>query len=81
MSLTRSGYSTSKHNDGENVLVRAVVSRSTEGAFLLDQDGEEVWAPRSQIANEADLEDADDTEESEVWMPLWLAKKKGLTFE
>ena len=69
---------TINHDDGTNVLVRFYeIERRTDLAHLVlltpeDEDG--VWIPESQIA-------AIDTGLGELWIPLWLAEKKGLEYE
>ena len=66
------------YDNGENVLVRFHHAKhETEKAHWLAltiEDEEGVWLPKSQIAHL-------DFSTSEVWIPLWLAEKKGLDYE
>lgn len=66
------------HDNGDNVLVRFHDARhETASAHLLAiaaDDVEGVWLPKSQIAHI-------DLDAKEVWIPLWLAEKKGLEYE
>ncbi len=66
------------HDDGTNVLVRFdSIEGRTEKAYQLridPYDGPEIWIPKSQVASI-------DREKGEVWVPLWLAEKKGLEYE
>lgn len=66
----------SRHDDGENVMVPLQrIKAETDKAYLvmLEQgDGEEVWLPKSQVAF---------IDQGEVWIPLWLAEKKGIDYE
>lgn len=67
-----------EYDDGTNVLVRfhECDDRSRKGIHLLlspdDRDG--VWLPKSKVAYI-------DHDAGEVWIPEWLAKKKGLDYE
>lgn len=49
------------------------IVKETDRATLIAVGDEEVWLPESQIA-------AIDAA-GEVWIPLWLAEKKGLEYE
>lgn len=66
------------YDDGGNVLVRFDHAASeTDKAHRLALsvvDAEGVWLPKSQIAHI-------DFEAGEVWIPLWLAEKKGLDYD
>jgi hypothetical protein len=55
--------------------VEEVVAES-ENAFLLRIDGEEVWIPKSQIAD-ADSYSRGDVDAT-VSISAWIAEKKGL---
>jgi len=65
-------------DDGENVLVRFHrVKASSPRARLIElsvEDAEGVWIPESQIAHI-------DEDAGELWIPEWLAEKKGLEYE
>ncbi len=67
-------------NDGNNVLVRVdrLVSETPKALLVaMSSDGgeeEEVWIPKSQVASL-------DVDTGEVWLPLWLAEKKGLQYD
>ncbi len=65
-------------DNGNNLLVRfdRLVSE-TPKALLVATGGEgddEVWIPKSQVASL-------DVDTGEVWLPLWLAEKKGLQYD
>lgn len=66
------------YDDGENVLVRFYgMDGDTAKAYkilITVDDIEGVWIPRSQVA---DI----DWDTHEMWIPLWLAEKKGLEYE
>lgn len=66
------------YDDGENVLIRFHEKvDSTDLAVkltLTSDDGSGVWLPKSQVA-------ALDKDAGEAWIPLWLAEKKGLSYE
>jgi hypothetical protein len=65
------------HDNGDNVLVRFLEVRAETGSALLlrvsEDDAEDAWIPKSQIAHI-------DLDANEVWIPLWLAEKKGLEY-
>ena len=65
-------------DDGMNVLVRfdSIEGRRKKAYRLrIDPyDGPEIWIPKSQVASI-------DEDAGEVWIPLWLAEKKGLEYE
>jgi hypothetical protein len=52
------------------------IARETEKAFLLIVDGEEVWCPRSCIADPDDYAEGD--EDVELAVSEWFARKEGL---
>lgn len=54
-----------------------VVVRSTDKAFLVVIENEEIWLPKSQV----DLSFNDDAQSGSVVMPMWLARSKELTDE
>jgi hypothetical protein len=66
------------YDDGSNVLVRfnhaKYESDKAHWLALSIEDEEGVWLPKSQIAHI-------DFNTSEVWIPLWLAEKKGLEYD
>jgi len=66
------------HDDGHNVLVRFhhVVEYSAKAMriAITVSDLPGIWIPKSQIAHH-------DTETHEIWIPMWLAEKKGLEYE
>lgn len=70
----------STHDDGTNVLVRfhEFKGKTPSGkAYLFSlapEDSENLCLPMSQVAHI-------DTDAGEVWIPLWLAEKKGLEYE
>ncbi len=68
----------SEHDDGTNVLVRfdhVKVDRPASYCLALSVDDYGgVWLPKSQVANI-------DEDAGEVWLPLWLAEKRGLEYE
>jgi hypothetical protein len=68
-------------DNGENVLVRfrSIEARTAMAYKILTPFSDEAsarmaWLPKSQVA---DI----DEEKGEVWIPLWLAEKKGLGYE
>ena len=64
-------------DDGNNVLVKFDhVVHQTDDAILIVQDDEEVWIPFSQITAPGE-----EDELREMWIPLWLAEKKGLSYD
>lgn len=71
------------YDDGENVLVRFSHAKyESDKAHLLamdEDDDEGTWFPKSQIAH-IDFYPARGTG-SELWIPKWLAEKKGLEYE
>lgn len=52
------------------------IVRETDKALLCDIGGEEMWLPKSQIADADDYCDGD--EDVEIAITDWLAKEKGL---
>lgn len=63
------------YDDGNNVLVKFDrVAHETETAILIEVDDSSEWIPKSQIA-------CVDEELKEMWIPLWLAEKKGLDYD
>ena len=66
------------YDEGSNVLVRFHHARhESEKAHLLmfsADDEQGIWFPKSQIAHL-------DLDANEVWIPLWLAEKKGLDYD
>jgi hypothetical protein len=63
-------------DDGSNVLVRfeSIGARSSKAVKICVDVDEDVWLPESQIAHL-------DEDAGEVWIPLWLAEKKGLEYQ
>lgn len=68
------------YDDGTNVLVRFDHQRADTGvggAKLLRMNADnfdEVWFPNSEIKHF-------DAEAGEMWIPEWLARKKGVEYE
>ncbi len=60
----------------ETHLIEGTVKAVTELAILIDDGGDEVWIPLSQIVYGPDEFERDD--EVEIEIPLWLAEAKGL---
>ncbi|MCG7853122.1 MAG: hypothetical protein MIO92_11435 [Methanosarcinaceae archaeon] len=52
------------------------IINSTDLAFLVKIDDEEIWLPKSQIKFETDPKNLDTT--TLISVPEWLAEKKGL---
>lgn len=50
-----------------------LLARQTPKALLIVVDGDEVWLPKSQVA---DIKD--DPDGGAVWIPRWLAAEKDL---
>jgi hypothetical protein len=52
------------------------IKKETKNAFLCILEGEEIWIPKSQVADPADYEEGD----KNVGMSIteWIAKQKGL---
>jgi len=67
-----------RYDDGENVVIRFhEIKSESPKAYLIalsPDDYHGTWIPKSQVANI-------DHEASEVWIPLWLAEKKGLDYD
>ena len=66
-------------SDSEYVSVGNVtVLRATEKALLcrIEDDDREIWIPRSQIAEESEVEDEGD--EGELFVSEWFARQEGL---
>jgi len=65
-------------DNGTNVLVRfkEVVTRTDKAVKFSTPMGvlSEFWLPKSMIAHL-------DEEKGEVWIPLWLAEKRGIKYE
>ena len=51
-----------------------VVKKETDMAILVNDGDQDFWLPRSQIA----LREPNKNDETSVWVPEWLATKKGL---
>ena len=69
----------SSHIDnGDNVVVsyhRLEADRPKAYRFTLSaSDCDGVWIPKSQVAHI-------DEDAHEIWIPLWLAEKKGLEYD
>jgi hypothetical protein len=64
------GFSSWVHIDVDRVV------RETDAAFLFDIDGEEVWVPKSQIADADDYGAGD--ENVSVSVTAFIAREKGL---
>ena len=56
-------------------IVECTILRHSGGAVLILVHGEELWIPKSQIEDAADLPAAGN---AEVIMTAWIAKQKGL---
>ena len=53
------------------------ITRETDAAFLVVlEDGEEVWMPKSQIADADDYSQGD--QDCTISITAWLANEKGL---
>ena len=52
------------------------VLRETDAAFLVDYDGDELWLPRSQVADADDLTVSN--EPRTIGITEWIAKQKGI---
>lgn len=65
-------------NDGTNVLIRFFrLEAQTEKAYaiILRNSGHPVmWLPKSKVAHI-------DKDKCEMWIPMWLAKHRGLAYE
>jgi len=48
-----------------------IIVHQTEGAYLFNFDGTEIWIPKSRVVEI-------DAEEQSILIPMWLAKDKGL---
>lgn len=55
------------------------ILRETDAAFLLEIDGDEVWIPKSQIADPSDYEMGD--KECTLSVTEFIAREKGLSYE
>lgn len=68
------GY-TEEIDDESNVLVSfESIETETDRALLIrTEDEESHWLPKSQIMSL-------DHQKNEVWIPMWLAEKKGLDY-
>jgi hypothetical protein len=53
-----------------------VITKETEKAFLCRIDGEDVWLPKSQIADPDDYEEGD--EQFELGITEFIANEKGI---
>lgn len=70
-----SGFKSEEIDNGSNVLVRFdSIELERPAATLFVIGVEQVWIPVSQIAEI-------DAKKKEMWIPLWLAEKKGLEYE
>jgi hypothetical protein len=56
----------------------AVCTKATEKALLCVVNGEEVWIPQSQIADESEVFDDTDNAEGTLVVSEWIATQKGL---
>ncbi len=57
-------------------LENCTIKRATDKAFLVVYDESEYWIPRSQIANESDLEEGDD--DVTVSATEWIVEQKNI---
>jgi hypothetical protein len=48
-----------------------ILHKTSQALFIITAKGKKGWVPRSQINLSYD--------ENTIWIPLWLARKKGLT--
>jgi hypothetical protein len=55
------------------------IEQETDAAFLLDIDGEEIWVPKSQVADARDYVKGD--ENVSMSITEWIARQKGLEGE
>lgn len=55
-----------------------IIKRQTDAAFLVEYMGEDVWLPRSQIADGDDYSEGD---EVTLTVTRWIADQKKLEFE
>lgn len=55
------------------------VVRETEKAFLVRIEDEEIWLPRSQVADDADYAEGD--VDCTISVTEFIAKEKGLSYE
>ncbi len=60
------------------VHIEAEIVQETEAAFLVRIDEEEMWLPKSQIADPDDYQVGDI---GTVSISEWIAKEKGLDYE
>lgn len=60
-------------------LGEGLVIRTTEGAVLVQVEGEEIWIPRSILhAEESEIdEDSEEGDEGTVVVKTWWAEKEG----
>jgi len=56
-----------------------VIKHETDMAYLIDDEAENIWIPKSQIEyEESEGEDADGKQLLNITIPEWLAVKTGL---
>jgi len=56
-----------------------VIEKQTEKAYMIDNDTEKVWIPKSQIKSKTRLgQPGDNKRLFEIQIPEWLAIKNGL---
>lgn len=55
----------------------AVLIKETDGAYLIQKDGDEVWIPKSQVS-EFQI-NVNTNEITSFKIPLWLAEKNNLS--
>jgi hypothetical protein len=48
-----------------------ILHKTNQALLIVTAKGKQGWVPRSQVKLSYD--------ESTIWIPLWLARKKGLT--
>ncbi len=56
----------------DTIKITAKIKRETEKAVLVAGDDYDGWLPKSQITISGN------TDEKEIELPMWLAKKKGI---
>lgn len=55
------------------------ITAETDKAFLIAYDGEELWIPKSQIANPSDYREG--MSGATISITAWIAREKGIEVE
>jgi len=63
----------------EKIELSVLIKHETDMAYLIDNGGEDIWIPKSQVEyEESEGEDADGKLLLNITIPEWLAIKTGL---